>query len=166
MATNPFTKDEQGIKDNSSGGIDVKTDNHVTNPTDVRAVQVPPRVLENATALDAYQGADTADLDDAVLIDQDYKVGDETGEFDTTGPVVAFSSPLVTTTDTTPTFTVTADDAGSTLEFKVDNGAWVTGTSPYTTPTLSLAAHTISVRGKNDDEVVGEPVSHAFTVTA
>ena len=167
MASDPiFNKDEQGVRSNSSGGQAIKVDAHVVDPTAPEAVQIPPYVFDNAEPLDAYADATDQDLEDAVLIDQDIKVGDNPdSEFDVTGPVVSFVSPLTTTTDTTPTFDVTSDDANTTYEFKIDAGSWVTGTDPYTTDALSVATHTISVRGTNDDEQVGPVASHTFGVT-
>jgi hypothetical protein len=79
---------------------------------------------------------------------------------DTTPPSVTVSD-IVTTTDTTPTFTGTATDTQSNIasvEYRVDSGSWVAATASdgafdslsegytFTTSTLSAGEHTVYVR--------------------
>jgi hypothetical protein len=79
---------------------------------------------------------------------------------DITPPSVTVSD-IVTTTDTTPTFTGTATDTQSNIasvEYRVDSGSWVAATASdgtfdslsegytFTTSTLSAGEHTVYVR--------------------
>jgi len=79
---------------------------------------------------------------------------------DTTPPSVTVSD-IVTTTDTTPTFTGTATDTQSNIasvEYRVDSGSWVAATASdgtfdslsegytFTTSVLSIGEHTVYVR--------------------
>jgi len=79
---------------------------------------------------------------------------------DTTPPSVTVSD-IVTTTDTTPTFTGTATDTQSNIasvEYRVDSGSWVAATASdgafnslsegytFTTSALSIGEHTVYVR--------------------
>jgi Ca2+-binding RTX toxin-like protein len=75
------------------------------------------------------------------------------------------SGPSGTTSDTTPTFTFTSSEAGSTFECRVDGGAWVACTTPFTTAELSPGDHTFEVRATDGvGNVDPTPASRAFTV--
>ncbi|MBJ7347136.1 MAG: hypothetical protein JHC87_01045, partial [Thermoleophilaceae bacterium] len=66
---------------------------------------------------------------------------------DTTPPDTAIpTGPTDPTTDNTPTITITGTEPGSTFECRIDGGAWVVVTSPYTTGVLPDGAHTIECR--------------------
>ncbi|MDA0181841.1 Ig-like domain-containing protein [Solirubrobacter phytolaccae] len=66
---------------------------------------------------------------------------------DTTMPNTTIASgPTGTTGDTTPTWTFTATEAGSTFECALDGAAHTACPTPYTAPTLSAGQHTLSVR--------------------
>src|SRR3954451_3919008 len=85
---------------------------------------------------------------------------------DTTAPDTTITSgPTGTTSDNSPTFAFTATEANSVFECRVDSGAWVDCTSPWTTAALSDGAHSVSVRAT---DVAGNtdasPATRAFTV--
>jgi hypothetical protein len=66
---------------------------------------------------------------------------------DTTAPETTITpAPPAASTDTTPTFSFTASQAGSTFECRIDSGAYGACTSPYTTTALGGGPHTFSVR--------------------
>jgi Ca2+-binding RTX toxin-like protein len=68
---------------------------------------------------------------------------------DTTAPDTAITVPSVDgSVITTPTTaaTVTSTESGSTLQCKIDTGAYVVVTSPYTTPSLGDGLHTLRCR--------------------
>ncbi|MGK2878359.1 MAG: Ig-like domain-containing protein [Solirubrobacterales bacterium] len=73
-----------------------------------------------------------------------------------------------TTNDSTPTFTVTAPDGetGGHIECKIDDGEYVTVTSPWTTPALSDGAHTITCRYVNAVGTAGDPTTVTVTIDA
>ena len=86
---------------------------------------------------------------------------------DTDPPQTALvSGPAGTIDDPTPTFTFSADQAGSRFECRLDDGAWEACSSPHTTATLSDGAHTLDVRAidpaGNPDP---NPVRRAFAVS-
>jgi hypothetical protein len=89
-----------------------------------------------------------------------------TAPADTTPPDTTITAgPTGTTSDSTPTFSFTATEAGSTFECRVDGGAWVSCTTPFTTAVLADGAHTFEVRATdgagNTDPT---PASRSFTV--
>ena len=66
---------------------------------------------------------------------------------DTTSPDTTIDSgPSGPTNDSTPTFTFSSDEAGSTYECKIDSGSFGSCTSPNTLASLPDGSHTISVR--------------------
>ena len=66
---------------------------------------------------------------------------------DMTPPDTTMSSgPTGSTNDNTPTFAFTASEPNAVFECRVDAGAWSDCTSPWTTPTLTDGAHSVSVR--------------------
>lgn len=80
-------------------------------------------------------------------------------------PDTSISGPSGTIADNTPTFTLTADEAGATIECKLDTGAYAPCPASYTTPTLSDGPHTLSARAT---DVMGgvdpTPATRSFTV--
>jgi hypothetical protein len=71
----------------------------------------------------------------------------------------------VTTNDSTPTFNLQSDEAGSSFECKIDNASFDSCTSPYTTPVLGDGSHTLEVRATDSAlNVDSTPDSRAFTV--
>ena len=66
---------------------------------------------------------------------------------DTANPDTTIDSgPNGPTNDSTPTFTFSSDEAGSTYECKIDSGSFGSCTSPKTLAALPDGSHTISVR--------------------
>jgi hypothetical protein len=87
---------------------------------------------------------------------------------DTNPPETTISGgPAGATADRTPTFTLGADEPGSSFECKLDGGAFAACSSPFTTPALSDGSHTLSVRAAdpatNEDPT---PATRAFRVDA
>ena len=87
---------------------------------------------------------------------------------DTVAPESSFTVvPADPSNNATPTFEFSADEAGSTLQCRVDTGAWTACTSPATTPTLADGSHTFSVRAT--DQAGNEestPESYTWLVDA
>jgi lysophospholipase L1-like esterase len=85
---------------------------------------------------------------------------------DSTPPATTIAAqPSGAIADTTPTFTFSSSELGSRLECSVDNGAYATCTSPFTTPALGQGPHSLAVRavdvaGNVDDT----PAVRTFTV--
>ena len=70
-----------------------------------------------------------------------------------------------TTNDSTPTFTFSANESGTTFACSVDSAAFVTCTSPFTTAVLADGAHTFYVRAADQaGNTDASPASRAFTV--
>ena len=68
-------------------------------------------------------------------------------EVDTAAPETTIDSgPSGPTGDPTPTYAFSSSEPGSTLECRVDGGAWATCTSPETTASLNDGPHTFEVR--------------------
>ncbi|MBX3154958.1 MAG: Ig-like domain repeat protein [Deltaproteobacteria bacterium] len=66
---------------------------------------------------------------------------------DSAAPSIAITSgPPAFTNNATPTFAFVAGPTATTVECRVDGGAFAACTSPFTTATLSEAAHTFEVR--------------------
>lgn len=94
--------------------------------------------------------------------------GGSTGDTGPAGPVADTTAPgAVTitgpsrTNDNTPTFEITAPDgeAGGHIECRIDDGEYVTVTSPWTTPELSDGQHTITCRYVDEAGNAGDPTS-------
>ena len=85
---------------------------------------------------------------------------------DTTAPDTTITAgPTGTTSDSTPTFSFTSNEAGSTFQCRVDAAAFASCSSPFTTATLADGPHTFEVRAT---DAVGltdpTPASRSFTV--
>ena len=76
------------------------------------------------------------------------------------------SGPSPTTSDSTPSFTFSADQAGSSYECQTDGGGFSACTSPHTTAPLTDGPHTFEVRAVNGGTPDPSPASQAFTVDA
>jgi hypothetical protein len=87
---------------------------------------------------------------------------------DTTAPNTTITSgPTGTTTDNTPTFTFSASESGSAFQCRLDSGAWVACTSPWTTTALTDGMHGIAVRAIDAaGNVDATPATQSFTVAA
>jgi hypothetical protein len=87
-------------------------------------------------------------------------------DVETVPPVTTIGSgPSGATNDTTPAFTFTSNEAGSTFECRVDGGAWASCTSPHTTATLGEGSHTFQVRATDPaGNLETTPASRTFTV--
>ena len=85
---------------------------------------------------------------------------------DTAAPQTTIDSgPSGPTSDATPTFAFSADQAGSSFECRVDGGAWASCSSAHTTASLADGAHTFEVRATDQaGNVDATPASRAFTV--
>ena len=85
---------------------------------------------------------------------------------DTTPPDTTITAgPSGTTSDSTPTFSFTATEAGSTFECRVDAAAFASCSSPFTTGALSDGAHVFEVRATDGVGLTDPtPASRSFTV--
>ena len=85
---------------------------------------------------------------------------------DTTGPDTSIDSgPSGPTSDSTPTFAFSADQAGSSFECRIDGGAWGSCSTPDTAASLADGAHTFEVRATDPvGNVDPTPASRSFTV--
>ena len=85
---------------------------------------------------------------------------------DTTPPETTIDAgPSGLTTDSTPTFSFSSNEAGSTFECSVDGGSFSPCSSPLTTASLGDGAHTFAVRATDAAENVDlTPAQRAFTV--
>lgn len=73
--------------------------------------------------------------------------------------------PTGTTSDSTPTFDLQSDEAGSTFECRVDGAAFAPCTTPFTTAPLADGAHTLEARATDPSgNTDPTPDSRAFTV--
>jgi hypothetical protein len=77
------------------------------------------------------------------------------------------SGPTGATNDTTPTFDLQSDEAGSTFECRTDTTAFASCTTPHTTAVLAPGAHTFEARATDPSgNLDPTPASRTFTVTA
>ncbi len=75
------------------------------------------------------------------------------------------TGPVGPTNETTPTFTFTSTEVGSTFQCRVDAAAFAACISPFTTAVLSFGAHTFEVRAIDlAGNVDATPASRNFTV--
>ncbi|HEX6022584.1 MAG TPA: hypothetical protein VFZ00_11355, partial [Solirubrobacter sp.] len=79
------------------------------------------------------------------------------------GPTASIAGPTLTN-DATPTFTVTVDEPGATIECATDGVSFLPCESPVTLGQLSDGEYTLSVRPTGADNVSGAPATHTFTV--
>lgn len=84
---------------------------------------------------------------------------------DTTAPAARITSgPAGPTSDATPTFAFTANEAGSTFRCRLDGGAYEACISPRTTAPLSDGDHRFLVRAVDGAGNVGADAARAFSV--
>ena len=85
---------------------------------------------------------------------------------DVTTPNTSITAgPSGPTNDSTPSFSFSSTESGSTFQCRVDTAAFASCTSPHTTPTLTQGAHTFEVRAIDPSgNVDPTPASRAFTV--
>jgi CSLREA domain-containing protein len=82
---------------------------------------------------------------------------------DVTPPGTAITlGPPGTSTDRTPTFSFSSSEPGSSFQCRVDGGAFVTCSSPFTAPALSVGRHTFEVRAV-DPAGNADPTPAAFS---
>ncbi|MGH2907484.1 MAG: Ig-like domain-containing protein, partial [Solirubrobacterales bacterium] len=79
---------------------------------------------------------------------------------------VTMTGPSSPTNDPTPTYEITppSGESGGHIECKIDNGAYVTVSSPYTTPELSDGTHTITCRYVDEAGNAGPGTTVTVTV--
>jgi ABC-type transport system substrate-binding protein len=84
---------------------------------------------------------------------------------DTTAPETTIDSGPTGTTDTTPTFSFSASEAGASFQCSLDGAAFAACSSPYTTAVLAIGTHSFEVRAL---DVLGNadpsPAARSFTV--
>jgi len=86
---------------------------------------------------------------------------------DTTAPRTAISAgPASPTTDTGATFAFAADEAGTTFQCQVDDGAFASCSTPHGVTGLAPGDHTFRVRAADAAGNVGPSARHAWTVNA
>jgi len=85
---------------------------------------------------------------------------------DTTAPQTTITAgPSIPTRDSTPTFSFTSSEAGSTFECRVDSVGFAPCTSPRTTAALSEGMHTFRVRARDAaGNIDATPASRTFKV--
>jgi hypothetical protein len=86
---------------------------------------------------------------------------------DTTAPETTIGSgPAGTTSNSTPTFAFSSSEEASAFECRIDSGAWVDCTSPWTTAALDEGPHSVSVRATDAaGNTDATPATRSFTVT-
>ena len=89
-----------------------------------------------------------------------------TWQGDKTAPQTTIDSgPSGSTTLTTPSFTFSSDEPGSSFECRIDGGSFSSCASPLTTDPLDLGSHTFEVRATDPSgNVDSTPASRTFTV--
>jgi hypothetical protein len=84
---------------------------------------------------------------------------------DLTAPNTTLTPISTPTNDTTPTFSFSSDEAGSTFECRVDTTAFAACTSAFTTAALTQGPHTFEVRATDPaGNVDATPATQAFVV--
>jgi MYXO-CTERM domain-containing protein len=86
---------------------------------------------------------------------------------DATAPTTKLDeAPPAQTQLTSATFRFSSTDTTATFQCNLDGAGFVDCTSPYTTPSLSAAAHTLQIRARDSlGNVEAPPVSHTWTIT-
>ena len=86
--------------------------------------------------------------------------------YDGTPPDTSIDSgPTGATGDSTPTFTFSSTEGGSTFECRVDSASFAACTSPHTTAQLANGAHTFEVRASDSSgNTDASPASRSFAV--
>lgn len=87
---------------------------------------------------------------------------------DTTPPETTITAgPAGLTADSTPTFSFSSDQAGSSFQCRVDGGAWARCTSPATLAALNQGPHNIEVRARDvGGNLDASPARRDFSITA
>jgi RNA polymerase sigma factor (sigma-70 family) len=86
---------------------------------------------------------------------------------DTTPPKVTITSgPSGTTTDTSASFSFSADEAGSSFQCALDGGAFDGCDSPAVYSGLATGSHSFSVRATDKAGNTSQPVTRSWTITA
>jgi RNA polymerase sigma factor (sigma-70 family) len=86
---------------------------------------------------------------------------------DTTPPAVAINGgPSGSTTETSATFTFSADEAGSTFQCSLDGGAFGGCTSPAVYDGLAPGQHSFSVRAIDNAGNTSQPAARSWTIAA
>lgn len=143
QSTAPIYSDANFHPAANSPTVDAGTTDAQTGTTDLEG---KPRPQGSAIDIGAYELADTTPPDTTI----------------TAGPANGSSI-----SDPTPEFSFTSTEPGSTFTCSVDGGSYAACTSPLTTPTLAVGAHTFSVRARDSaGNVDPSPASRAFTVAA
>ena len=95
-------------------------------------------------------------------------VGPITYVEDSTAPQTTIDSgPAGETTTGTPTFTFSSNEVGTTFECRLDQGAFLACTSPYTTPVLALGSHSFEVHSRDGaGNTDASSATREFTVVA
>jgi hypothetical protein len=75
------------------------------------------------------------------------------------------SGPANPSSNTTPTFTFSASEPGSSFECRIDGGGWSSCTSPHTTAALGAGSHTFDARATDPaGNTDGTPASQTWTI--
>ncbi|KRE93577.1 hypothetical protein ASG76_14115 [Nocardioides sp. Soil774] len=124
-------------------------------------------VLADGSHTFEVRATDAAGNTDATPASRTFTVDTSTPP-DTTPPDTTITAgPTGTTNDSTPTFSFTATEAGSTFQCRIDGGAWASCTSPFTTAVLADGSHTFEVRATDAaGNTDATPASRSFTVDA
>ncbi|MBJ7459488.1 MAG: M10 family metallopeptidase C-terminal domain-containing protein [Thermoleophilaceae bacterium] len=97
--------------------------------------------------VDSVTCGDASDTDTASIdATDDPVIGCETTTMAPETTIVSGIAEGASSTSRTQAFTFSSDTAPVTFECSLDSGAWTVCASPYTTPDLSIANHTFSVR--------------------
>lgn len=83
---------------------------------------------------------------------------------DLTPPITTLDGPSGLQTDSTPTYQLTASEAGVTFQCKLDQGAFMPVGSPYTAPDLVEGTHTITCRSVDEAGNIGPSSSKTTTI--
>ena len=85
---------------------------------------------------------------------------------DNTAPATTIdATPTDPSNDTTPTFSFSSSEAGSTFECRVDGGGWTACSSPETLGALGAGSHTFDVRATDPaGNTDATPASHTWAI--
>ena len=84
---------------------------------------------------------------------------------DTTPPVVSIgSAPPASTTETSASFSFSANEAGSSFACSLDGSAFAACSSPASSTSLAVGAHVFSVRATDPAGNTGQAATHNWTI--